>query len=384
MRRSGAGGRALARQPPLAATPSDTRAEEAERDGDRPPTRWRRWGPYVVGLLIGAGALYAVVASAGGVSDAIGAVGRADAAWVVAAGLAEAGSYFFLGVLLRRLAGPERPVPLTEAIDIGLVVAGLGNILPAAPAEGLTLAASELRRRGLSRRRVAVTLGFAEWSTTRAAFGVLAVTALVVIAVAETRFPGRMHHLWVLASAGVVILAGLAVTAWLVGRPRTFERLAAVAIRLGRWRRGGRPADAATLGAGWYAEASAALGAASSRRRIAAMAVASPVADIVCFGFSLHSVGVEFRPALFVFAYGLALVVSLVPLLPAGLGAVEVAVPALLHRTGIPLATALAGVLVYRALGTALPALAGVGALLRLRLGTLGGRGPGGRRVRGR
>jgi uncharacterized membrane protein YbhN (UPF0104 family) len=43
-------------------------------------------------------------------------------------------------------------------------------------------------------------------------------------------------------------------------------------------------------------------------------------------------------------------------------------VPALLHHAGVPLATALAGVLAYRALGTLLPAVCGTGALIRLRM----------------
>ncbi len=57
---------------------------------------------------------------------------------------------------------------------------------------------------------------------------------------------------------------------------------------------------------------------------------------------------------------------------PAGLGAAGVAVPVLLRRTGVPLATALGGVLVYRALSTLLPAVAGAAALVRLRPGTAG------------
>jgi uncharacterized membrane protein YbhN (UPF0104 family) len=63
----------------------------------------------------------------------------------------------------------------------------------------------------------------------------------------------------------------------------------------------------------------------------------------------------------------------MVPLLPNGLGLVETVVHALLHYRGVPLATALAGVLAFRALGTLLPAFSGVVALIRLRLQTAPG-----------
>jgi uncharacterized membrane protein YbhN (UPF0104 family) len=48
-----------------------------------------------------------------------------------------------------------------------------------------------------------------------------------------------------------------------------------------------------------------------------------------------------------------------VPLLPGGLGAVEIAVPAVLHHFGVPLATALAGTLLWRGISLFLPALGG-------------------------
>jgi hypothetical protein len=41
--------------------------------------------------------------------------------------------------------------------------------------------------------------------------------------------------------------------------------------------------------------------------------------------------------------------------------------PAVLHRAGVPLAPALAGVLTYRVLGTLLPAIGGAVALVHLR-----------------
>jgi uncharacterized membrane protein YbhN (UPF0104 family) len=71
---------------------------------------------------------------------------------------------------------------------------------------------------------------------------------------------------------------------------------------------------------------------------------------------------------MFLFAYAVAIITALVPLVPAGIGVVETVVPALLHHAGVPLATALAGVLAYRSLGTLLPALGGTASLVRLRM----------------
>jgi hypothetical protein len=59
---------------------------------------------------------------------------------------------------------------------------------------------------------------------------------------------------------------------------------------------------------------------------------------------------------------------AFVPLLPAGLGAVEAAVPAFLASAHVPVPVALGGVLAYRALGTLMPAFVGAAALAQLRV----------------
>ena len=69
-----------------------------------------------------------------------------------------------------------------------------------------------------------------------------------------------------------------------------------------------------------------------------------------------------------VLAYTVAMVVTWVPLLPSGLGLVEFVVPLVLHRFGVPVATGLAGVLLWRAVSLFLPALAGLGVYGTLRV----------------
>ena len=84
----------------------------------------------------------------------------------------------------------------------------------------------------------------------------------------------------------------------------------------------------------------------------------------------MWAVGIHPRPGQFLLVYGAAMVASLVPLLPDGLGTVESVVPLLLHHGGTPFAVGLAAVLVYRATATVLPAAAGALSLARLRLST--------------
>jgi uncharacterized membrane protein YbhN (UPF0104 family) len=100
------------------------------------------------------------------------------------------------------------------------------------------------------------------------------------------------------------------------------------------------------------------------------VAAASIACDALCFGCALWAVGIHPRPGEFLLVYGAVMVASLVPLLPDGLGTVDVIVPLLLHHSGTPYAVGLAAVLVYRATATVLPAAAGALSLGRLRLST--------------
>lgn len=318
-----------------------------------------------IGVLIGAGALYVVVSSAGGFEDSFSALRDAQPIWIGAGALAEAVSYIALGLLLRRLVGTR--VDRRTAVGLGLVVSGLGNVLPAAPAEGITMAGAELRRRGVEARRTWVALALLQWISVRTLFAVAALDALVVVAVASRRYPQQAPGRVTVVAVAVLILALLAATAWLAGRRRTMELAAVVLHKLHFWRDSGTT-DARAEGARWHAEMHQVLGSPWRHAAIGALALASCLADAACFYCSLVAVGIAVKPALFLLAYAIGMIAALVPLLPNGLGVVETVVPAVLHYRGVPLATALAGVLVFRALGTVVPALSGTVALIRLRL----------------
>jgi len=319
----------------------------------------------VVGLLIGAGGIYAVVSSAGGFADSLGALTSARVGWLVAGGLAEAASYVTLGLLLRRLVGGQ--INRRTGMRLGLVVAGLGNILPAAPAEGLVMADAELRRRGVNAHRARIALGLMQWLSIRTLFGVAAIDALAVAAVVTFEYPKEAQAGLLLAGLALVVLGLLAVTAWLASRRQTMEFLAVAAARVRFWRPSLPSEHHRARGAAWHAEILEALGSKRTKAAFGGLAVVSFLADATCFRCALVAVGIQLKPGMFLFAYSVAMIATLVPFVPAGLGVVETVVPALLHHAGIPLATALAGVLAYRALGTLLPAMGGTGALIRLR-----------------
>ena len=93
-------------------------------------------------------------------------------------------------------------------------------------------------------------------------------------------------------------------------------------------------------GAAWHAEILEALGSKRTKAAFGGLAVASFLADATCFRCALVAVGIQLKPGMFLFAYSVAMIATLVPFVPAGLGVVETVVPALLHHAGVPLATA--------------------------------------------
>jgi uncharacterized membrane protein YbhN (UPF0104 family) len=322
-----------------------------------------------VGLLIGVGALYAVVSAAGGFADSLDAVTSVKPAWLVAGAAAEVVSFIILGLLLHRLTG--RRVDAITSVRLGLVVAGLGTVLPGAPAEGLIMANAELERRGVDTHHSRIALGLMQWYSTRALFEIAALDTLAVVTVASVRHPGHTDGREFLAAIALAALAILAMTTWLAGKRHTLELIAVIAGPLEFWTPTAPRATRRARGAAWHQEISEVVGSGASQLMLGAVAVGACLANAACFRYALIAVGIHLSIGMFLFVYAVAMISALVPLVPAGLGVVETIVPALLHRTGVPLPTALAGILVYRALGTLLPAIAGAIAVIQLRLASV-------------
>ena len=89
------------------------------------------------------------------------------------------------------------------------------------------------------------------------------------------------------------------------------------------------------------------------------LAAGSWIADAVRLRRSLAAAGVTVDADILLLAYAVGILISSLPLLPGGFGAVEAAIPAMLHHLGAPLDAALAGTLVYRAISALLPAAGG-------------------------
>jgi uncharacterized protein (TIRG00374 family) len=324
--------------------------------------RWKLWLRVVLGVALAAGAVTLVFQAAGGAADVQDALARTDGWWLVPAVMFEGLAYVLSGVRLRRLAGDQADLTVTSATGIELVVNGLGLLTPASPAEGLAFATSELSRRGMPRRRIVMTLGFTNWFSFRIFYLAGALNLLFMVATRDM----PVDATWPLVIAPIVLLL-LLVTAVLANRPSTAERLAVVAGAVRFWKP--RPAkdQRRAAGARFHAEAMAVVGSPRRRVRLALLSLASMLCDVVGLWFLLIATHARVDLDVALLAVGAGAVAASVPLLPAGIGVVEAVMPAVIHWYGPPLSAALAGVLLYRVVGTLLPAGAGAVSLVALR-----------------
>ncbi len=301
-----------------------------------------------------------MLALSGGIGDLGRALERVSASLTATAFVAMVGGYLLLALHLRRLSPTD--LKLTAALRADLMLFGLGNLLP--PGSGPLLAAAELRRAGLQTRQARMVLVFTAWFNIRTLLGLGAIAFLVGFA---GQRPGLQEGLWWLAAVGVLLL--LVATARLATNPATSVRAARVLsqMRIGRLTLPGSVTPSAA--GAMHAEAKAIVGSPVNRAVLAGLAAGSWIADAACLQLALAAAGVQADPDVVLLAYVVGILASGVPLLPGGFGAVEAAVPAVLHHFGAPLDAALAGTLVYRGISALIPALAG-GVLL---VATVGG-----------
>ncbi len=333
------------------------------QEGSRTTHHGRQLLRYTLGLVVGAGAFWLVVSAAGGLGDAITALRDTNAAWLAPAIALEAVAYVLAGVRTRRLAGSEADLSPIAAIELALVVNGLGLLTPASPAEGIAFEYRELGRRGLPRRRIALTIGFEQWFSTRVFYLVNALNLLLIVATRD--FPADAA--WPIAAAALILVL-LALTAIAAARPRVAERISVVLGALRFWRPRASAAERRVSGARLHAEAMAVVGPPRQRVRLMLLSVASLLADVACLWMLMFAVGIHDGFEIALLAAGAAAAAAAVPLLPGGIGAVELAVPALLAWYGAPVAAALSATLLYRAIGTFLPAAAGGVSVFTLRM----------------
>ena len=317
-----------------------------------------------IGLLVGGAAIWLVVSTAGGFGDALDAVGRMRGGFVVLAVAMVALRLGLYGIQLMWLGQHSGRLGAGTAFGLALVVYGFGAITPAAPAEGLALASRELRHRGRSKRQARLTVGFSEWFAQRTFYAVAAIDLILVIALGHLAFDDS----WPFMIAAFVVLLALGGTAMLARRQSSAQRVAALlnALRIRR----PQPSverDRREAANEWHADAMTVVGSPRNRVRLAIVSALAVLADGAALWATCHAAGFHIHPELAVLAATVGTMASWVPLLPSGLGLVEAAIPAILHRFGAPLDDALAATLVYRAAGTLLPALVGGLAIVALR-----------------
>ena len=321
-----------------------------------PPVRRHRARWWALGLALAVLVGYVGVSLVDGFAADAGALEAAKPAWLGGALVLEAVAYLLLAAQLRRLVGPDLRLGRRTAIRLAMVLCGFGCVTPASPAEGMLITGADLHRRGLPTRRVAVTLGMAEFLSALALVGLAALNVLAAASLSD--LPGGDGL--PLVAVALVALVGLGVTNLFVQRPGTAARVAVILGALCFWRP--RPSVEARRAAGmaWHAEATEVVGSAGNRLVLLTLSAGAWFADVVCCYLALAALGVTLPFDVVFLAYTVGVLATLVPLLPAGLGLVETAVPLVLHGFGAPLGVAVAGVLAYRCVSTLLPAAVGL------------------------
>ncbi len=295
------------------------------------------------------------------VRDALTAMARADPAWIAGALALQVIVYGALGALLVRLQEPDGDLGWLTCSGVALVVFGLGGIMPISPAEGMTAATVELNRRGMPATRAAGMLVLSEWVRFLALATLFAIDRVVAV------LNGRSLNLGV----GPVVFSSLIIIAMTVGAaafvrsPRAAVTIAGMANRLPHRRRGRDEVRERSREV--HETVVRLLGSRANRLAVMSWASIGWIADAVSLALCVKAMGDELGIDAVLLAYVIAAAVALVPFLPGGLGAVEVAVPTVMHRFGVPLDTALAATLAWRGLSLIAPAVGGSVALLALR-----------------
>ena len=337
---------------------------DSRREGRRTWSLAQRW--VVLAVVIGL-VVYVAIAVADGFSEGLGALERADVTWLLAALGAEAAAYLFLTAQLRRVIGPDVELPAGTAFRLAMILCGFGCVTPASPAEGMMITGRELRQRGLSTRRIAVTLGVAEL-VSGAAMAALAAVNIVAAAVLADLPPGTAVPLLGAAGLALVVVGGAGL---LVGRRHVAEGIAIGVGTLCWWRPRPPVAVRRATGAAWHAEASSVLGTRANRAALIGVSAAAWFADVCCCYCALAALGITVPFDVVLLAYTTGVLATLVPFVPAGFGLVETAMPLVLHSFGVPFGTAVAAVLVYRCVSTLLPAAIGLVCIPRRRVASL-------------
>jgi uncharacterized protein (TIRG00374 family) len=336
----GSGQQAPAGSRPVAPTaPSPERRAQGGGHGGR---RWFKIGRRVVAGGLLAGGIYAATSHSGDLHTAIDRLGHLRWPWLLLAVWAECSSMVVFARLQRWLlrAGGVR-VRLRDMVEITLAGNALSVSIPGGAAWSAAWIWGQLRRRRVDRV-------LAAWVVLVA--GALASYALFLLVVVGAEIPGSHGPVadlrWVtrsLMAVGVLLVAGLFALArsprlqrwwrrfhhqWRAAGGRR-ERAAGALARFGERLRVVQPSPRAWLEA---------LG----------LALANWVADLVALICCILAIGASVPWWGIVISYALTQISASIPITPGGLAVVEASLTALLAAYGMPAATAITVVLLYR------------------------------------
>ncbi len=283
----------------------------------------------LVGLVIGVAMLAALVklrSQARGSESILSSLRSANPLLVSLAAALEAVSYVLPGLELSRLC-PALPGWTAMRVAVGSL--GVGPLLPGNPLTASGIAYTELRR---ARRPGGEALA----ASTAIVFGI---PILSMLAIAGPALLGSGAFAPLPAGwRGVVLACGIAALC-LAG-----ASAAALAGRL----RGRRPARAREL-----------LGGGRQAGLLVALGVGAWICDSGCLWLTGRALGTDLPLASLPMAYIAAVAIMSLPVLPGGLGAVEVTVPAVFAAGGANYSSAVVAVLAWRVFSFWIPTLVG-------------------------
>lgn len=318
----------------------------------------------LAGVALTALVVRVVFSSAADLNGAVASMGDTNPRWLPLLLVAEALCYLGLAVQLQRLTRPASRMSLWLAARVVVITSGLGSLLPGTPAPGIALGVHELNQRGLSTRQAGLSLVWLNWFSLRA----FLVTAVLAAMLALPRGNISLGNAWLVAGAGLVVLAGLSVSNILLTRQSLVEGAAVFAARARFWAPRIGDEAARSRGREWFHDAIDALGTPRNRALVGVVSVGSWLADAWCLRLALVAVGAHVNFNAVLLAYTGATLASSIRLIPGGIGIVEATQPLILHHFHVPLDLALAGTLVWRGFSLLLPAFAGLVALVSLRV----------------
>lgn len=288
------------------------------------------------GVVAGLAILAAVVrlrAEAHTTSGVLPTLRAADRRLIVLAAAFELVSYLLPGLALRLLVPGLGP---WDALRVAVASLGVGPLLPGNPLTGSGIAYAELRRLNVPSGRAAAASMTLVIALPAAAMAILAGPTLIASGLYAPLPAGWRDVVLAAGAAALALATGMAV---LLVRPALL------------------PAAAGALDA---------LGGRGEALRLCALGIGAWVADAACLITIAAALHVDLPLSALPIAYVTAVTVMSLPVLPSGLGAVEVSMPLVFAAGGATYADAVLAVLAWRVLSFWLPTVAGLGSLAAL------------------